>query len=181
MRYPHIVFLDFDGPLYSNKAMLLPENNGGASEILRELKLHPFISYWKADPMAIAMLHYLHNLRPFQLVISSSWADERMNDKEQIERVLRINDLDIPMHKDWRTPRIKGVTERAGEIAEWLKNNKYSDYMVIDDDESGPQLANQSHIKNLELDKYKIVLVDVDEGLTMNNFYQMQAIVRNWD
>lgn len=181
MKYPHIVFLDFDGPIFPGRALLMPENNGGASEILRELHLHPFVSYWKADPMAIAMLHELYKVRSFHLVISSSWADDRLHTKEQIERLLNINDVKIPLHKDWRTPRIPGVSERASEISQWLAANKYSDYMVLDDLDSGPELINDPYIRKLGLNKFKIILVDFEEGITMKDYYRMQATVRNWD
>lgn len=180
MRHPHIIFLDLDGPLFSGRALMLPENNGAGSEILRELKLHPLVSYWKADPVAIAMLHSLYELRPFQLVISSSWANEGQHTKEQIQRLLDINDINIVLNKQWKTP--KGETcDRAYEISLWLQENKHSDYMILDDFESGDKLMNDTYLRKYKLNKFKVVLVDVEEGITMKDFYKMQATVSNWD
>lgn len=181
MKLPHIVFLDFDGPLFSQKALLMPENNAEGSIILKELNLHPFVSYWKADPMAVAMLKDLYHIRHFQLVISSSWADEQKHNKEQIVRLLKINDIDIPLHNDWRTPRTVGESEKSQEILKWLQNNKYSDYLILDDHDSCDNLSNDKIIKDIGIDKNKILLVDVEDGLSMRNYYQLQAIVKNWN
>lgn len=180
MNYPHIVFLDLDGPLFSGRALLMPENNGHESEILKQLKLHPFVSYWKADPVAIAMLHELHKIRPYHFVISSSWADDNQHNKEQIERLLKINDVNINLHKDWRTPRTK-EKDKVKEVSMWLENNKYADYMVLDDWDSGDKFANDTLLRKNNLNKFKIVLVDAEEGITMKDFYKMQATVHNWD
>lgn len=182
MKLPHIIFLDFDGPLFPGRALLMPENNGAASEILKELYLHPVISYWKADPMAVAMLQALYKIRTFHLVISSSWADESIHNKEQIERLLKINDITIPLHKDWRTPREHGVTEKSNEIAQWLSNNinRYSDYLILDDYDSGDGLLDNKHLKKIKIKTENVMLVDFEEGITMKDYYKMQEILRNW-
>jgi hypothetical protein len=180
MKLPHVLFLDFDGPLFSGKALLLPENNDNNSPTLKELDLHPMVSYWKADPMAIAILHELFKIRPFQLVISSDWADERLHDFSHIEKLLKINRLNIPMHKIWKTPRT-GVKNRVQEIAQWLEENPHSDYLILDDEDSGGGLMDDKALHQLKIKKDKVIIVDFDEGISMRNYYQMKAIVANWD
>lgn len=177
MKFPHIVFLDFDGPLFSERALLMPENNGGASAILGALELDPMVSYFKADPVAIAMLHSLYDIRTYQIVITSSWAEAHT--REQIQRLLNINDVNISMHKNWKIEK-KGF-EKSEAISNWINENKLSDYLILDDLDSCEKLNEERHIRKLGLSRSKIMIVDEREGITMKDFYKLQAIVANWD
>lgn len=179
MKKPYVMFLDFDGPLFSRRALMLAENNEYAQQALTELKMHPLISYWYSDPVAISMLVELYKIRPFKIVVSSTWSDEDLNDQEQIERLLRKNRLSIPFHKTWTTPRNKEL--RIEQIKEWLENNEYSDYIIVDDNESGYSLDNKKLVEELGLDEQKIVLVSADDGILIRDFYKIQAIMANWN
>src|SRR5579875_4141819 len=148
---PGAVFLDFDGPIFPTKAFLLPENNKPTNlEMCAQLKLHPYVEYWKADPIAIAMLNKLFNIYPYDLVISSSWADDWLHEKSQIEALLNQNNLEYTFHRQWRTPRDK-FNDREEQIAHWLDNNpEYREkYIILDDVSSGAGLADKKAISKL--------------------------------
>lgn len=179
MKYPNILFLDLDGPLFSRRALMLSENNEFSKIHLEELQLDPRVTYWYADPVAIMMLIELYRLRSFKIVISSSWADPDLHDKEQIERLLKKNLLGIPLHKEWRTPRDNPST--IHQIKEWLENNQHNDYVILDDIKSGQEMKNIKLLNDLGIDKDKIVLVDDENGISIRNYYQLQAIVLNWN
>lgn len=176
MNFAHIVFLDFDGPLYPEKILLLPENNEDSS-MLHELNLHPMVTYWKMDPVIIAMLNQLYEIRPYFIVVSSSWAN--LHSKEQIETLLATNGLNVPLHDNWKIELEQN--EKSQAIANWIKNHRIADYMIIDDDESGEEFTNISKIEKLYIAKEKIILLSPEDGVTMANFFKMKAIVANWD
>lgn len=180
MKKPHVMFLDFDGPLFSERALMLPENHEFAQDKLLELKLHPMVSYWYADPVAIAMLIELYRYRPYQIVVSSTWAEPHLHDKEQIENLLKHNGLGVPLHKNWRTPRENHI-ERIDQVKEWLDNNEYSDYVILDDNLSGVSFENNKALKETGLDKNKILLVNYDEGILYKDFCKLQAIMATWN
>ena len=175
MNYAHILFLDFDGPLYPEKILLIPENNKDNS-MLRNLSLHPMVTYWKMDLATIAMLNQLYEIRPYFIVVSSSWAD--LHTKEQIESLLALNGLNIPLHKNWKLDCEN--LSRGERIKEWLDKNKIADYIILDDEDSGYVFQNLDYLKNLNLDKNKIVLCSLEDGVTMSNYYKMKAIIANW-
>lgn len=179
MKYPHIIFLDFDGPLFSERALLLPENNGHSSEILRELNLNPLVSYFKMDSSAIAMLEYLYSIRTYQIVITSSWVENNKHSKEQIQRLLNINDISIKLHDNWKIN--KEGKEKVVAIKNWLDENKQSDYLILDDFESCEGLNNERVLIKNNIQRKKIVLVDEKNGILMSDFYKLQSIVANWD
>lgn len=175
MNFAHIVFLDFDGPLYPEKILLLPENNDNT--MLQELNLHPMVTYWKMEPCIIAMLNQLYELRPFFIVVSSSWAN--LHSKEQIETLFATNGLNIPMHEDWKIEL--GNYSKIVSIENWLKNKKIADYMIIDDDESGEDFLAAKKIENSKLIHSQIILLSSEDGITMSNYFKMKAIVANWN
>ena len=175
MNFAHIVFLDFDGPLFPEKALLLAENNENSDE-LKELGLHPMVTYWKMEPCIIAMLNQLYELRPFFIVVSSSWGE--FHSKEQIERLLAYNGLNIPLHSDWKL-----MTEgegKAKKIASWFADKKIADYMIVDDDESGEEFSQFINLEKNRLDNKRILLLSHENGATMSDYFKMQAIVANW-
>ena len=130
MNFAHIVFLDFDGPLFPEKILLLAENNDD-NFMLKELNLHPMVTYWKMEPCIIAMLNQLYEIRPYFIVVSSSWGT--LHSKEQIETLFASNGLNVPLHEHWKL--ILNENFKTKNIENWLKNNKIADYMIIDDDE----------------------------------------------
>jgi hypothetical protein len=178
---PGAIFLDFDGPIFPTKVFLFPENRDPKREMCEKLNLHTYVTYWKADPVAIAMLNKLYEIYPYDLVISSSWADDWLHEKSHIEAVLNINNLKYDFHRMWRTPRDKFDT-RHEQIAHWIdKNPEYRDnYIIIDDIASGAGLAEKRTISKVGLDKENIFLVDVDEGLTYKQFQEIACIMGEW-
>lgn len=177
-----VIFLDFDGPIFPTKSFLFPENNGEITKkICEELNLHPYVTYWKADPLSICMLNKLFDLYPYDLVISSSWADDWLHQKNQIESLLIKNELNYSLHKDWKTPRDKYFT-RHEQISHWLKLNPEcgNNYIIIDDTSSGAGLADQKEIKNCGLKKENIFLVDIDEGLLYKDYLKIQKKLTQW-
>lgn len=176
MNFPHIIFLDFDGPLFPEKILLIPENNSD-NDILKDLGLNSLINYWKADPCIIAMLNNLYELRSYFIVVTSVWAD--YHNKEQIESLLAINGLNITLHEDWK---LETSSKSKGEkIKNWLLSHKIADYMIIDDDESGDDFLNNNYLSEHNLNKNKIVTVSMEDGVSMSNFYKMKSILANWD
>lgn len=179
---PGVIFLDFDGPIFPTKAFLFPENNRPLSfEVCSRLKLHPYVEYWKADPISIAMLNRLLTIYPYDLVISSSWADDWLHEKSQIEGLLNENKLEYTLHRQWRTPRDKHDS-REEQIADWLdKNPEYREkYIILDDVSSGAGLADKKGVAKLGLDKKNIFLVDIHEGLSYKDYQNIAAIMRTW-
>lgn len=176
MNFPHIVFLDFDGPLFPEKILLIPENNSD-NEILKDLGLSPLVNYWKADPSIIAMLNSLYELRSYFIVITSIWAD--YHEKEQIESLLAINGLNITLHEDWKLNNSQD--SKGHKIKDWLSRHKIADYMILDDDESGEDFSNNNYLEKCKLNKHKIVTVSMEDGVSMSNFYKMKSIIANWD
>ncbi len=179
---PGVIFLDFDGPIFPSKVFLFPENSGEISvEKCKTLELHPYVTYWKADPVAIAMLNKFYEYYPYDLVISSSWADSWLHEKKHIEGVLDENNLTYNLHKNWRTPREKYDT-RHEQIAHWLRENpEYKDkYIILDDHSSGDLLFDEETISNLNLKKENIYLVNVHEGLTYADFKSISKQLASW-
>ncbi len=179
---PGVIFLDFDGPIFPSKVFLYPENNGEYSaEFCKKLNLHPYVNYWKADPNSIIMLNKLYEVYPYDLVISSSWADSWLHEKEQIKSVLDINSLNYNLHIDWRTPRDKNHT-RHEQISDWLKtHNEYrSNYLIIDDHSSGDQLSDLDVLKEHHILEEHVFLVDIDEGISYKQYKQMFSKLLTW-
>lgn len=176
MNFAHIVFLDFDGPLFPEKVLLLAENNANNS-MLKELNLHPMVTYWKMEPCIIAMLNQLYELRPYFIVVSSSWGT--LHSKEQIQTLLASNGLEVPLHNDWRLKLEEKY--KTISVANWLNNNKISDYMIIDDDESGEDFSIENNLKKSNIDKNKIMILSSENGVSMSDYFKMKSIIANWD
>lgn len=176
MNFAHIVFLDFDGPLFPEKILLLAENNDDNS-MLSELNLHPMATYWKMEPCIIAMLNQLYELRPYFIVVSSSWAN--LHSKEQIETLLATNGLTVPLHEDWKI-ELEKIT-KPESISNWLNSHKIADYMIIDDEESGEDFTELKTIDKYKLNKSKVMLLSPEDGVKMADFFKMKSIVANWD
>jgi hypothetical protein len=168
-----IIFLDFDGPLFSARAELLPENDIKYSKT-PELKniLHPFISYWKMDPIAVAILNNVVDIVNAEIVISSSWRE--LHTKDEIQALFDVNGLSGPIHEDWCTPigskydpnamsYIVTYKNRAEEIQGWInKHPEVTQWVAVDDDES----ILKFEIKNR-------VLVEYADGIMYDHYLHM--------
>lgn len=179
---PGVIFLDFDGPIFPSKVFIYPENNGEHSiDFCKKLNLHPYINYWKADPNSIIMLNKLYEVYPYDLVISSSWADPWLHEKESIKALLDANTLNYTFHADWRTPREPNYT-RHEQISDWLKLHKeYTDnYIIIDDHSSGDKLSDLETIREYNLSEDNIFLVDVENGISYKQYREIYSKILTW-
>lgn len=179
MKKKCVIFMDFDGPLFSSRALMLPQNNEYAEYFLNELSLNPLVTYWFADPVAVAMLNQLMKVRSFKLVISNNWANSELHKKEDIIELLAKNNLEIPLHNAWKTD-VESDLSRPMQIAKWLKKNQVDDYLIIDDHESGSDFKNYAILKESGLNTDKIVLVSNHDGILMSDFEKMKMIMQGW-
>lgn len=179
MKKRCVVFMDFDGPLFSSRALMLPQNNEYAEYFLNELNLNPLVSYWYADPVAVSMLNQLMKVRSFKMVISNNWANSELHQKEDIMGLLEKNNIEVPLHNAWKTD-VESDLSRPMQIAKWLKRNQVDDYMVIDDNESGIDFKNYAILKEAGLSSDKIVLVNSQDGILMSDFERMKVIMQGW-
>lgn len=176
-----IIFLDFDGPLFPEKVHLYAQNKGElAKEKCAELDLHPFIHYWFADPFAIAILNELRAVAPYQIVISSSWADDHLNTKEQIEALFKANGLGYNLHPDWRTPR-NPEHPRHIEIEGWLSlHPEVQHYLILDDAISAPALSLNDTYQTAKVLQQSVYLAHEYDGFSYAQFEQMRLAMSQW-
>lgn len=176
----NIIFLDFDGPIYPNKIFLFKENRAPLNKkILKDLQVHPFFDYWKACPYAVEMLNRIYEINDCDLVISSSWADDRMHSKDTILKILDINGINVPLHKDWRTHRHASKL-RQEQIAAWLKANPTENYIILDDVSSGEGLADPDALLSLGINPQNVFLVDEKEGLSYADYLKIIERTKTW-
>lgn len=176
-----VFFLDFDGPFFPRKCFLLPENKDEqAKKMCAQLDLYPKIAYWKMDPFAVAMMNNLHeHYYPFDAVISSSWSHPQLHEQHQIQDLMIANGLNCPMHKNWRTD--KGPAKRIEQIAKWLQENPGVDkYVILDDHESGNEMLDKNVILSFGLDPDCVVMVDMNDGLNMENYHHLCGLLTTW-
>lgn len=175
-----IIFLDFDGPIYPKKALFLKENNGQESiEMCQKLDLHPSVKYWKMDPCAVSMLNKLFENDNVQVVVSSSWANPILHNKEQIVNLFKANGLNAILHNNWNTAK-KG-SHRTEDIYLWLEDNKeeVQDYIIFDDNISAPEMENHQIVKKFKIEPYNIFLVPFNDGISYQDFITIQERVSN--
>lgn len=171
-----VIFLDFDGPIFPEKIHMYVKNKGKyCEEQCLKLELHPYVKYWQADPFAIGILNELKNTRDYQLVISSSWADEQLHEKRHIEGLLKANGLQFVFHKDWKTPRT-GSKLRHEQIEQWLQNHPEIGhrYLILDDTKSAPELFYKETYETSFLKKENVFLAHEKDGYSYEQFEQMQ-------
>lgn len=176
-----IVFLDFDGPIFPEKIFWYPQNRGQvAKDKCAELKLHPKVTYWYADPFAIAILNELKEKFNCQLVISSTWADAQLHGKEQIENLLKANGLKFTLHEDWRTTRFH--EERCKQLEEWLSRHPEvgDNYIIFDDTKSAPELFFEKTYKKSTLKQRNVYLAHEQDGLSFDQFNDMVFLMGYW-
>lgn len=181
MTQSNILFLDFDGPLYSSRALLLAENQGHvAQKQCNKLNLYVHANYWKMDPIAVDMLNNLYNnTTSYHLVISSSWSHPHLHDKDTIENLLSVNGIQAPLHQDWRTE--KNSKLRVEQISNWLKSHPHiNNYLILDDIESGLELADDEVLEEYDIHHSVVTLVSIDDGISMKNYEKMRHVMSSW-
>lgn len=184
----HVVFLDFDGPLYPHKVLLLPENQPNFHKSLpylnrsRELNLHPYINYWKMDPFAIAMLNNLA-MKDCVFVLSTSWIS--IHDFSTLDNLLKINGFKGKILEDWSVNIKKTLggletrLNRAQSIAEWLSRHPeyQSKYIILDDLSSAPEMAKKDLMKMYGISNSRIFLADIDNGISLSAYKKILNMV----
>lgn len=184
----NVVFLDFDGPLYPHKILLLPENQPNFHKKLpylnraRELNLHPYINYWKMDPFAVAMLNNLA-AKGCVFVLSTSWIT--LHDFSTLDNILKINGFKGILLEDWSVNIKKTIDglesrlNRAQSIAEWLSRHpEYkSKYIILDDLSSAPEMAKKDLMQMYGLAYSRIFLADIDNGISLSTYKEILTLV----
>lgn len=161
------MFLDFDGPLYPATIHLFPENKNPKCDLI-----HPFISYWKMDPTAVAMLNELNERFKFDAVLSTSWCS-LVSEKDAYERLFEANGLKLKLHEDWMTPRHR--KNREEQIEDWILTNKPNNYVILDDKESGDNIVLSEFI-----DQSKVFIVDYNNGILYKDYQRLLDIMMKW-
>ena len=179
-----VVFLDFDGPIFPEKIHLYPQNQGDvADDACRKMDLHPMVKYWYADPFAIAVLNELRKVQPYKLVISSSWADDRLHQRHHIDDLLKVNGLEYDMHEDWRTPRNPELL-RHQQIELWLNAHPEitRNYLILDDTKSAPDLFFAKTYENTKIMRERVFLAHEKDGFNHDQFDEMKWIMQeHWN
>jgi hypothetical protein len=176
----NILFLDLDGPMFSERGNVLLGNRGW---------IHPsldgFIShYWEMDPIAVSMLNRLYEIHPFTTVLSSTWKEKHT--KEQIVALFSVNNLNLHLHEEWKTPNIddRYRNTRGSEIEMWLTHHvekyKVEDYLILDDASSGEELADEYKLSKLKLDPKSVHIINLYEGIDYYTYQNMKARVNKW-
>jgi len=184
------IFLDFDGPLFNRRSEALRVE--GDAGVARGLGVHPFFKYWRMDPVLVGWLQEEKRKHPeVFVVISSSWANPRMNSKEVIEALLSKNGLDPRevLAEDWSVYSLeRGGQEKGGgwirgvKIFGWLERNdpearQEGRYVVLDDESSGTGLSTAEDVEKCDLDPRCVVLCDEEEGYSEEALRRLSEFV----
>ena len=164
----NVLFLDFDGPLYPDRYIRVHSKQRKIPASVKEIES---ITYWMMDPMSVHMLNQLYDIHKFKTVVSSTW--RKFGTKEHMENLFAENDLQLKLHDQWATP-ILHYGCRHAEINLWLEEYGCDDYLILDDNDSGPQL-------DIIMDSNKVVLVDCEFGISTRHFIKMLDIVAKWE
>jgi hypothetical protein len=173
----HVLFLDFDGPLFPDRYISFHRDN--RRPYPGSVEMPDIVSYWKMDPLAVEMLNFLNDTFKFQTVVSSSW--KRFIDKDQCIDLFNTNGLGLSLADDWATIELRDrpwkSCGRAAEISEFVNRHSIEEYIIIDDPMSGSSLDDQNG-HNLAEDR--IILINPDLGLGTHDYRQMINIVKKW-
>jgi len=164
----------FDGPLFPDRYISYHHEN--RRPYPGRVAMPDIVNYWKMDPMSVEMLNFLHDLFPFETVVSSSW--KKFIDKEQCVDLFHTNGLNLTLADDWATIIIPSYRDcvRASEIAEFVNRHSVDEYIILDDGSSGHSLTKD----DVELDEKRIVLVNEDLGIGTHDYRTMLKIVKKW-
>lgn len=157
-NYMKIAFIDFDGPIFNDKSLDLPENTIPALNKASQIGLHPFYNYWKMHEIERQMLLTLIE-KGYLFVVTSSWSNPGMHSKEQIQQLFVENNIPAVFHSDWTLDHNKDL--RSTQILQWLNRHpEVKKYLILDDPQSGEGLIVAKAQGTLE----NVYLCDPDIG-----------------
>lgn len=179
-----ILFLDFDGPLYSHRSI-------DAFHKIRPPEEHRdnsvFLDYWLMDPVAVALMNELAaSMDDLKIVLSTSWVkpDHTAADYQALFKANGLNfELYQPHTTRWFTPRFEIECEtgeftryiygRWSQINRWLlQNDEPTSWAIVDDAESGGQILECDHDI-----LFKCVMVDIVNGLKRPNIFRLRNLL----
>ncbi len=178
------LILDFDGPLFSERTVKYHPKNQDAglvrSWVIRNFGTeeigHKIINYCFMDETAVGMLNKLYLDNPYEIVVSSTWAE--VCTKNQIESLFVLNGIAAPMHKDWDCPKNgRFSATRLHRIKWWLEAHQNYDYAIIDDPWSFSEIMNENLLIRHGYDVDRVVCVDPNIGILLED---MEKIYRAW-
>jgi hypothetical protein len=193
MKTKNILFLDFDGPLFSDRVIdHHPENclsNTKMRKYINTVKDNgdtfgaKCITYWKMDAVAVGMLNKLMKSKPFETVVSSTWRE--LFGRLSIEELFRINKLNLVLHDEqWCTPlgeahmgRRSG--DRLQQIWEWIEGRKdeINNYVILDDPMSGGSLSSDGMVESAGLEVRRVILVDPLIGIEQWHYNRLNLLL----
>lgn len=167
-----ILFLDIDGPMVPARTAFLPGNG--------------FQKFgWHFDQNAVGMLNFLNWTVPnLRLVISSHrWGAglkspfpefANTDSREFWQKVLDENNIKIPLHADWLTPRemidaFYRKQPKAIEINNWLQQHSdIKTWVTAEDDLNGGDAVTTADRKH-----FNLIGEDYNNGITWDDFRMM--------
>lgn len=189
MKTNNILFIDYDGPLFSfTDIRYHPDNR---KPYPGDPDLREALSYWKMNERFVYTWNHLMDVFDFNVVISSSWRNILKRPEDHID-LFSTNGLRINLHDEWRTDNERSSDEgvsswnmgrgsfmchRHHQIQCWLKRHpEVTNWVAIDDKDSGGSLdyARQKGFHN------HIVIVDEDRGLGSENIRHLISIMKGW-
>jgi len=187
----NILFLDFDGPLWSDRVTEFHPDNLDLDHPRRgiihdtmvlngDTFIAQILTYWKMDDIAVGMLNTLAELYTFKTVVSSSWRE--ICSRDTIECIFKQNNLNITLHSHWATdshrdPLDVHVTDRLLQIKRWIDQYDVRNYAIVDDPESGEALNDPNMVTQYGLDPNNVIIVDPSIGLELKHYYRMRQIL----
>ena len=191
----NILFLDFDGPLFSDRVINHHPDNCLSSPRLDYLKGFTscngdtfgakVLTYWKMDETAVGMLNKLMKLNPFETVVSSTWRS--LFGRLSIEELFRVNDLNLVLHDtQWCTEldisssrNYMSHDDRLIQIYRWInaRKDEILDYAILDDPMSGGSLSSDNMVESLGLKSKNVILVDPNIGIENWHYNRLRDIL----
>lgn len=170
------LFLDFDGPLFPDRYIRF--HSGQNKPYPGRVEMPDFVDYWVMDPLAVEMLNFLHDIFPFQTVVSSTW--KRFINQEQCQDLFFENGLKLHLADPWCTVKMQSNRRdscvRADEILAYKKEHEITEYIVLDDPWSGRSIDEAKAM----FDQNRVVMVNPDVGIDSGDYNKMMRVVRKW-
>ena len=182
-----VIFIDVDGPLTPDVVIKYHPLNH--SPYPGYVNLGSDVTYWKFSETSVVMLNLLWEIFPYTFVVSSSW--RKFCDREQMEDLFYTNGLKARIEEKYWCTRISNWRHsctRASEISDFIRDHEITDYIVLDDVQSGQSLTDLHNPKwthydsneKLIIDPKKVVMVNYDLGIGSFDQTQMRNIVKTW-